>query len=139
MDAGGIDGVRSRIYVIHACHTLTKFLIFHTNVLLYLLAPIGITYNWGQEVEMLKEEVKKMLKEAKIEPPKQMNLIDTLQRLGVAYHFELEIEEAMKELHYDDNAFLKIDDLYTAALYFRLLKQQGYNAPCGKCILNCNV
>ncbi|KAK9155481.1 hypothetical protein Sjap_002961 [Stephania japonica] len=83
-----------------------------------------------QEVEMMKEEVKKMLKEAKSEPLKQMNLVDSLQRLGLTYHFEQEIEEAMQELHnHDINAFIKTDDLYNTALYFRLLRQHGYNAP----------
>ncbi|KAK9155491.1 hypothetical protein Sjap_002971 [Stephania japonica] len=89
-----------------------------------------------QEVEMMKEEVKKMLKEAKSEPLKQMNLVDSLQRLGLTYHFEQEIEEAMQELHnHDINAFIKTDDLYNTALYFRLLRQHGYNAPYGMCIL----
>ncbi|KAK9155479.1 hypothetical protein Sjap_002959 [Stephania japonica] len=85
----------------------------------------------AQEVEMLKEEVKKMLKEGKREPLKQMNLIDSLQRLGLAYHFEQEIEEAILVLHdHQINAFIKMDDLYNTALYFRLLRQQGYSAPC---------
>ncbi|KAK9151983.1 hypothetical protein Syun_010292 [Stephania yunnanensis] len=85
---------------------------------------------YAEEVEKLKEEVKKTLKETKNEPLTQMNLIDTLQHLGLEYHFELEIEEAIKELYHDDNVFQKVDDLYTTAMHFRLLRQQGYNAPC---------
>nr|WBG67565.1 alpha-humulene synthase-like protein [Phalaenopsis hybrid cultivar] len=53
-----------------------------------------------------------------------MELIDTIQRLGVGYHFETEINEALCLLFkttYDDN------DLYTVALRFRLLRQQRYN------------
>ncbi|KAK9151947.1 hypothetical protein Syun_010256 [Stephania yunnanensis] len=88
-------------------------------------------HSCAQEVEMMQEEVKKMLKEAKSEPLKQMNLVDSLQRLGLAYQFEQEIEEAIQELHnHDINAFIKTDDLYNTALYFRLLRQHGYNAPC---------
>lgn len=56
-------------------------------------------------------------------------LIDVVQRLGVAYHFEKEIEDALEELyheHCDDDS-----NLCNIALRFRLLRQQGYNVPCG--------
>ncbi|KAJ0102377.1 hypothetical protein Patl1_05058 [Pistacia atlantica] len=55
-------------------------------------------------------------------------LIDVAQRLGVDYHFEKEIEDALEELyheHCDDDS-----NLCNVALRFRLLRQQGYNVPC---------
>ncbi|KAI5333400.1 hypothetical protein L3X38_023531 [Prunus dulcis] len=57
----------------------------------------------------------------------QLKLIDAIQRLGVAYHFEREIEEALERIHgttYHDNYD---GDLHSVALGFRLLRQHGYN------------
>ncbi|XP_031256310.1 valencene synthase-like [Pistacia vera] len=59
-------------------------------------------------------------------------LIDTLQRLGVAYHFEYQISQALQSIYnnYVDNNNINgsdDDDLYTIALRFRLLRQQGYS------------
>ncbi|KAI0502230.1 hypothetical protein KFK09_017177 [Dendrobium nobile] len=55
-----------------------------------------------------------------------MELIDTIQRLGVGYHFEKEIDESLGLLFKtpSDN-----NDLYTVALRFRLLRQQRYHIP----------
>ena len=68
-------------------------------------------------------------------PYQKLNLIDVLQRLGVSYHFENEIEKILQQLHrtlldHDDQE--NDDDLYTVALQFRLLRQQGYYISCGK-------
>ncbi|BFG29367.1 hypothetical protein CerSpe_156410 [Prunus speciosa] len=64
----------------------------------------------------------------------QLKLIDAIQRLGVAYHFEREIEEALERIHgttYHDNYD---GDLHSVALGFRLLRQHGYNVSCGRYI-----
>ncbi|KAI5333429.1 hypothetical protein L3X38_023560 [Prunus dulcis] len=64
----------------------------------------------------------------------QLKLIDAIQRLGVAYHFEREFEEALERIHgaYHDHAINDDDDgdLYNVALGFRLLRQHGYNVSC---------
>ncbi|KAB2611225.1 (-)-alpha-pinene synthase-like [Pyrus ussuriensis x Pyrus communis] len=59
-------------------------------------------------------------------------LIDAIQCLGVAYHFEREIEEALECMHatFDDDHGNEDVDLYTVALGFRLLRQHGYNVSC---------
>lgn len=64
-------------------------------------------------------------------PSQQLNYIDAIQRLGVAYHFEREIEEALKHMYdnYHDVEH-KDDDLYNVSLQFRLLRQQGFNLSC---------
>ena len=93
----------------------------------------------------LKKEVKKMFVgvDAIQNTRGMLDLIDAVQRLGVAFHFETEIEAILQKLHnnivLDDRRCVDqvngIDgDLYTASLCFRLLRQQGYNIPCGKSI-----
>lgn len=57
----------------------------------------------------------------------KLNLIDDIQRLGVSYHFGNEIEEILQKIH---ESSYDLDDLCTAALCFRLLRQQGYNVSC---------
>ncbi|XP_042478645.1 (-)-germacrene D synthase-like isoform X2 [Macadamia integrifolia] len=85
-----------------------------------------------EHVEELKEEVRRMLMADANDPSKKLNLIDSLQRLGVAYHFEEEIEELLKKMQ----DALPVDGLdgcthlCTIALWFRLLRQQGYNFSC---------
>ncbi|KAI9187474.1 hypothetical protein LWI28_028593 [Acer negundo] len=80
-----------------------------------------------REFEGLKEEVRSMLTSNKDKDFQKLCLIDDVQRLGVAYHFEREIDDALESLYNDYNG----DDnsLYTVALRFRLLRQQGYYVP----------
>lgn len=63
----------------------------------------------------------------------RLKFVDAVQRLGVAYHFETEIEQVL-QLTYD--SYPKCDnmkgDIYNVALQFRLLRQAGYNISCGK-------
>ena len=73
-------------------------------------------------------EVMNLLKNAN-DYLQEMELIDILQRLGVAYHFEKKIDEILSQIfkkHMED------DDLHAVALRFRLLRQHGYNMPAGK-------
>ncbi|XP_010061274.2 (-)-germacrene D synthase-like [Eucalyptus grandis] len=86
-----------------------------------------------EHIERLKGEVRKMLTGAMDKPSQKLNLIDEIQRLGFAYHFEHEIDEQLEqihrsyfEFHYGDND----DNLHTVAVLFRLLRQQGYNVSC---------
>ncbi|KAF3453549.1 hypothetical protein FNV43_RR03989 [Rhamnella rubrinervis] len=87
-----------------------------------------------QQVEKLKEEVKEMVMDSEEKPLQQtLELIDAIQRLGVAYHFESEIEKVIEKMHhkyYCSSGFFNKEghqnDLYTVALWFRLLRQHGY-------------
>nr|ADR74194.1 (E)-beta-caryophyllene synthase [Vitis vinifera] len=85
-----------------------------------------------KQVEDLKDEVRRELMAAAGNPSQLLNFIDAVQRLGVAYHFEREIEESLQHI-YDrfHDADDTNDDLYNIALRFRLLRQQGYNISCG--------
>ncbi|XP_057766251.1 gamma-cadinene synthase-like isoform X5 [Salvia miltiorrhiza] len=79
---------------------------------------------YSKEMEALKKEIRSMLMAAK--STKLMVLIDQIERLGLSYHFEIEIEEKLKQV-YDaaDDC-----DLFTTALRFRLLRQHQYHVSC---------
>lgn len=88
-----------------------------------------VAENLSKIVEELKNEVRGMIAApAGIKLVDTMGLIDTLERLGVSYHFKNEIEEILQQLFnlkktdYNDEAY----DLYTVALHFRLFRQHGY-------------
>ncbi|XP_057766270.1 tau-cadinol synthase-like [Salvia miltiorrhiza] len=79
---------------------------------------------YSKEMESLKKEIRSMLMAAN--STKLMVLIDQIERLGLSYHFEIEIEEKLKQV-YDaaDDC-----DLFTTALRFRLLRQHQYHVSC---------
>ncbi|KAJ0046478.1 hypothetical protein Pint_04281 [Pistacia integerrima] len=62
-------------------------------------------------------------------PVQKLNLIDTLQKLCVAYNFEEEIEDALQKI-YNDCDIDHYNDLHTVSVYFRLLRQQGIKVSC---------
>jgi (-)-germacrene D synthase len=63
----------------------------------------------------------------------QLNFIDVIQRLGVSYLFESEIDEMLRDLYYQGSggAYVHDHDLQMVALRFRLLRQQGHYVSCG--------
>lgn len=87
-----------------------------------------------EEIELLKEEVKTMLTATSCKTEEKLKLIDAVERLGISYHFEDDIEAQLHELF---NVQAKIEedpsfhDLSTSALHFRLLRQHGFNISCG--------
>ncbi|CAN1222135.1 Probable terpene synthase 3 [Linum grandiflorum] len=77
-----------------------------------------------EEAKELTEKVRGMLKGAKMTTLERLEMIDAIQRLGIGYRFELEIEEALLDMSTADDD--GDEDLYSASLRFRLLRQQGY-------------
>ncbi|XP_047331227.1 sesquiterpene synthase 2-like [Impatiens glandulifera] len=75
-----------------------------------------------------KEEVKKkMITITNLS--EKINFIDAIERLGIGYQFESEIEDAIHRI-YDissHDGHLCNDNLHTCAVRFRLLRQHGYN------------
>ena len=86
-----------------------------------------------KQLEDLKEEIRLKLKNTAGNTCQQLKFLDAVQRLGLAYHFEIEIEQVLQHIHY---SYLNGDDMegdiYNVALQFRLLRQAGYNISCGK-------
>ncbi|KAH1121025.1 hypothetical protein J1N35_004185 [Gossypium stocksii] len=70
--------------------------------------------------EELKEEVRRMLVAPMDTSIQKLPLINAVQRLGVNYHFEKEIEDALEAIYHDNNE--ADNDLRTTSLRFRLLR-----------------
>ncbi|CAI0409792.1 unnamed protein product [Linum tenue] len=93
-----------------------------------------------REHEVLKEEVRRMVTADEFNGAvddvnvqaitQKLRLIDVVQRLGLGYQFETEIEEALEKVYvHGGESFIQKDiniDMYHAALWFRLLRQQGF-------------
>ena len=60
-------------------------------------------------------------------PLEALKMIDTLQRLGLAYHFEDDINSLLKGFSDGQSG----EDLLTAALRFRLLRHNGHKISPG--------
>ncbi|CAN1250920.1 Alpha-copaene synthase [Linum perenne] len=87
------------------------------------------------EYEVLKEEVRKMVITTECRDDddatgckSKLRLIDAVQRLGIGYLFETETEQELEKLHGLGDEFVFDNlDLYHSALWFRLLRQQGFS------------
>ncbi|XP_059664106.1 probable terpene synthase 9 [Cornus florida] len=82
------------------------------------------TYDfYGAKLEELKGETRRLLESTK-DLSMQLELIDSMQRLGVAYLFQEEIGKCISSIACWDATG---GDLYTTALRFRLLRAHGYS------------
>ncbi|XP_057531261.1 probable sesquiterpene synthase isoform X3 [Amaranthus tricolor] len=83
-----------------------------------------------EEAKELKEEMRKKLLESIKKPKEGLQFIDAIQRLGVAYHFEDEIEVLLENFHNNKNNYNVNDcyqnNLHFVSLHFRLLRQHGF-------------
>ncbi|KAK4480037.1 hypothetical protein RD792_013094 [Penstemon davidsonii] len=87
--------------------------------------------NYAETIKQLKEEVRNLLmSEENNTTTEKITLIDTIERLGVGYHFEEEIEKHLEQIYKYHHLNSQEYDLFTTALQFRLLRQHRYNIPC---------
>ncbi|KAG6513668.1 hypothetical protein ZIOFF_024003 [Zingiber officinale] len=81
----------------------------------------------NERAQELKNEVRSMFQNV-TGILQTMNLIDTIQLLGLDYHFMEEIAKALDHLKDVD---MSKYGLYDVALHFRLLRQKGFNISSG--------
>ncbi|XP_017979755.1 PREDICTED: probable terpene synthase 9 [Theobroma cacao] len=97
--------------------------IWDPQFIMSLTAPYTYEDEHAARLEVLKEDAKSLIAATSMEDPRDLlKLIDTIQRLGVAYHFEKEIKVALHLVH----AYIPTD-LYHTALQFRLLRGNGFS------------
>ncbi|KAM7257874.1 hypothetical protein ACFE04_013615 [Oxalis oulophora] len=98
-----------------------------------LIRTFKSPYNYeiyGNRLEELKEGVRSMLTHSlEKSHGKVIKLIDTIQQLGVAYHFENEMNEVLDSIYPNINTE---SDLSTLALEFRILRSSGFSVSSGK-------
>ncbi|KAK1381851.1 hypothetical protein POM88_019586 [Heracleum sosnowskyi] len=92
---------------------------------------------WGaysKERDTLKNEVRRMLVCAEGEWTEKLILVNTIEWLGVGYHFSEEIEDMLAEMQnaHETSESYKKYDLFTTALFFGILRQHGYKVTSGK-------
>ncbi|GMJ05158.1 terpene synthase 21 [Hibiscus trionum] len=104
---------------------------FHPSIWgdIFLSCPseMNIDAETRQEHEELKQEIKRMLMVATDVPSHKLQLIDTIKRLGVSYHFEQEIEDTLQSIYDHHHANNADQSLEVTALRFRLLRENGFN------------
>ncbi|KAK4491026.1 hypothetical protein RD792_001747 [Penstemon davidsonii] len=90
-----------------------------------------------EEIEVLKEKVRNMIISAHEEKlANKLVLIDTVERLGLSYHFSNEIEQQLNlvfmnatfKFENEEEDSNNINNLFIASLQFRLLRQHGFDA-----------
>ncbi|VYS62949.1 unnamed protein product [Arabidopsis thaliana] len=81
----------------------------------------------AEKAILFKEEVRKTLNEIEgsIE---QLEMIDSLQRLGISYHYKHEIHDILRKIH-DQHGEIEREtqDLHATSLEFILLRQHGFD------------
>ncbi|KAL6840804.1 hypothetical protein ACP4OV_029330 [Aristida adscensionis] len=79
-----------------------------------------------KRAEVLREEVREMIKGSN-DKLQTLDLIVTLQRLCLDYHYENEIKKLLADIVYNSNHY--DGDLHLVSLRFYLLRKNGYNVP----------
>ncbi|PIA43237.1 hypothetical protein AQUCO_02000578v1, partial [Aquilegia coerulea] len=83
---------------------------------------------YKEKAGQLKNEVRQLLNESA--GSDSLELVDVIQRLGVAYHFKEEIKTTLNNVYINKDQWLD-DDLYMASLRFRLLRNNGFDVQQG--------
>ncbi|KAI4331061.1 hypothetical protein MLD38_029286 [Melastoma candidum] len=93
------------------------------------VASLGTDESHVEQINELKDEVKGMINDRESGTLDKLEFIDTVQRLGLGYHFETEIKDALgliRDAH-TNGTITEFFDLHSTALMFRLLRQHGFH------------
>nr|WRW51042.1 geraniol synthase [Uncaria rhynchophylla] len=105
-------------------HIATRLITDYESLLKYLRQPLVLLHEVDDKTKRkeLLERTRRKLRSTS-EPLEAMKLIDTLQRLGIAYHLEDDTNAILSRFSSDGQYN---EDLLTAALRFRLLRHNGH-------------
>ncbi|XP_024994640.1 (E)-beta-farnesene synthase-like [Cynara cardunculus var. scolymus] len=118
-------------------HVIRNTVTFHSSI----WGDQFLTYDEKDDLVAEKQLAEELIEETRkeliittsshepIQHMKLIQLIDAVQRLGVAYHFEKEIEDALQHVYrtYGHQGIHNNNDLQSISLWFRILRQQGFN------------
>ncbi|KAL8140814.1 hypothetical protein V2J09_006835 [Rumex salicifolius] len=124
--AAAAGGVKRPIADFHPCVWGDSFLNFTANDQEFITKR-------KEEIESLKSDVRNKLLVTADMPLENLKLIDAIERLGVAYHFEKEIEESLKKTYHATKECVIPNnhlDLCSTSVKFRILRQHGYHVSC---------
>jgi hypothetical protein len=76
--------------------------------------------------DKLKFHVRHLLLQQGVELLPKLRVIDTVQRLGVTYHFDDEINAILNSVSTERQDVDRMDDVRLMTLSFRLLRQNNY-------------
>lgn len=83
-------------------------------------------------IRKLKEKVRRLFEDSK-DIVEQMNLVDTVQHLGIGHHFEKQIADALRKIQQTE---FNSSSLHEVSRRFRLLREHGIWVSPGLCIMN---
>ena len=84
-----------------------------------------------KQVEELKDDVKRLI-HAETDVLAKLELLDSIQRLGLKYQFQEDLKQAVDVIYNNNSADAWLrDDLYTTALKFRILWDYGFTVEQG--------
>ncbi|KAG7631236.1 Isoprenoid synthase domain superfamily [Arabidopsis suecica] len=100
----------------------------------FLSVPLHVAEfdDFSREIEVtMKPKVRDMLKSSKNSDNERIRLIHLLMNLGIAYHFEIEIDEILGQAFGNlDDIIAKENDLETISTMFEVFRLRGYYMPC---------
>ena len=79
----------------------------------------------------MKSNIRSQLMYKESQLPAKLNLVDMLQRLGVAYHFSEEIKHVLEEMVINNAKATLKNDFASLALLFRLMRENCHEVPQG--------
>ena len=82
-------------------------------------------------MDELKDNVKRLIHAETADPLAKLELLDTVQRLGLNHRFQNDVKQAVDVIYNNINDAWLSDDLYTTALQFRMLREHGYTVSQG--------
>ena len=98
------------------------------------MADSFFLYKILQDLDLFRHAIRK----TREDPSESLMMIDAIQRLGIDYIFEEEIEAILEDQFIFLNDSEHHEDLHEVALRFRLLRQQGHFVSAGSYVIIIN-